>query len=155
MLSKPDDRFQGFARLLGLEVLDKIHKSIISLCTAPENRLPLEIKELQVRINSLETRINNRPALASLQKVFKNKSSSIEELTEAILGESRKRLPVDTPEDAILPQLLKIREDSVDKVYKGRITLPGFTDEEKFQNSENENFLFRVIPKLLPQNITN
>ena len=36
LLVKPDERFQGFARLLGLEDLDRIQRNFVSLCTKPD-----------------------------------------------------------------------------------------------------------------------
>jgi recombinational DNA repair ATPase RecF len=145
LLTSPDDRFQGFARLLGLEDLDEIHRNIISLCTAPERRIPAEVKELQSRVSSLEARLASRPTLSSLQKVFKRKNATLAEIYDAVTLECQERVPVGTGEESLLPQLLKIREEAVGKVFKGRIALPDYSSIEKQKNSEDGNLLVTCL----------
>jgi DNA repair exonuclease SbcCD ATPase subunit len=140
LLVKPDERFQGFARLLGFEDLDEIHRNLISLCTAPERRIPLEVKELQRRVSLLETRLTGRPALSPVQKAFKKKEATPAEIYDVIIAECKKRVPSGTEEESLLPQLLRIREEAVGRVFKGHITLPDYSITEKKDNSEDEAF---------------
>jgi hypothetical protein len=147
LLTNPDDRFKGFARLLALESLDEIHRNIISLCTAPERRIPTEVKELQGRISSLETRLTNCSSLPSLQKVFKRKTPTITEIYDTVKIECQKKVPTGTEDAAIFPQLLKSREEAVGKVFKGRITLTDYSSVEKQQNAEDEQFFITCLPE--------
>jgi DNA repair exonuclease SbcCD ATPase subunit len=144
LLTKPDDRFQRFARLLGLEILDEIHRNIISLCTAPDRRIPNEVKELQTQVSSLEMRLSGCPSLQFLQKGYK-KGASFTEIDAAIKQECRNKVPIGTEDDAILPQLLKIRENAIEKVFKGRISLNDFSSIETQQNVEDEKFFVSFI----------
>ncbi len=155
LLTKPNDRFQGFARLLGLESLDEIHRNIISLCTAPERQIPREVKELQSRIYSLETRLATRSSLPSLQKVLKRKTATITEIYDAIKTECREKLPIGTDDDAIFSQLRKIREEAVGEVFKGRITFTDYSSLEKQQNTEDEKFFLTCLPETFIKEYTD
>jgi hypothetical protein len=145
LLTKPDDRFKGFARLLGLEILDNIQTDIISLCTAPERRIPPEVKALQSKVSTYEIHLANRPALISIYKLLKRKEVAYDVVMEAIKKECLKRVPVGTDEEAFLPQLLKIREETVGKVFKGRINLIDYTQLEKLQNSEDGKLFLKFL----------
>lgn len=140
LMAKPDERFQGFARLLGFEVLDEIHKDVISLCTKPQ--LPDEVVNLQDRISVLRVRIDEQTSLSSISKEFKKKKKSILDIYEVVFAECMNRVPPDTKEESILPQLLKVREEEVAKVFKGHITHLEFSDDEgRFNQADEEYFL--------------
>jgi hypothetical protein len=140
LLVRPDERFQGFARLLGFEDLDEIHRNLIALCTAPERRIPLEVKELQRHVSLLESRLTGRPALAPVQKALKKKGATLAQIYDVIIAECKKRVPFGTEEESLLPQLLRIREEAVGRVFKGHITLPDYSIAEKKENCEDEEF---------------
>jgi hypothetical protein len=55
LVAKPDERFKGFAHLLGLEALDNFQKNIQSLCTKPDACLPDEATQLLTKVSSIET----------------------------------------------------------------------------------------------------
>lgn len=145
LLVKPTERFQGFARLLGLDDLDRIQRNIISLCTKPDAAIPTEVKQLVKDINALEARLASQESLTSIAKSFGKGRTSLAETYEAIVVECRRRIPPETEEESVLPQLLKIREDAVSKIFKGRITLPDYSAEEKQINSDDEEFFLGYV----------
>ena len=148
LLTNPDDRFQGFARLLGLEVLDSIQRDIISLCTKPDTKIPPEVKTIQNKVSTLEERLFHRSELQAIYKALKRKDVSIETVSDAIKKECIKRVPENIGDEAILPHLLKIREDTVGKVFKGRIILSDYSEPEKYQNSEDEKFFLAYLTEI-------
>jgi len=145
LLVKPDERFQGFARLLGLEELDRIQRNIVSLCTKPDAAIPAEVKQLLRDIDALEARLSSQASLASIAKSFKKGRKNLAETYEAIVAECRRRVPPGTEEESVLSQLLKIREDAVGKIFKGRITLSGYSAKETQTNSDDEGFFISCV----------
>jgi hypothetical protein len=145
LLVRPDERFQGFAHLLGLEKLDLFQRNVVSLCTKPDACIPAEVSKLMKNIAALEARLASQPSLATIEKAFKKGIAGFVEAYEAVLSECRRRVPPETEEESVLPQLLKIREDAVAKIFKGRIVLPGYSEEEKYANADAEKFFLECI----------
>jgi len=154
LLTGPDERFQGFAQLLGLEELDQIQRNVVSLCTKPESHIPLEVDQLQRGISVLEARLASQPSLTAVEKALKKGKAGLTEAYKAIISECRQRVPPDTEAESVLPQLLKIREDAVAKIFQGRITLSDYSEEEKRANAEDENFFFTCITDTFIKNYT-
>lgn len=145
LLVKPDERFQGFARLLGLEDLDRIQRNFVSLCTKPDAAITAEVKQLLRDIDVLEARLTRQASLSSITKSFKKGSKNLTGTYEAVAVECRRRVPPGTEEDSVLPQLLKIQEDAVGKIFKGRITLPNYSAKEMQSNSDDEEFFLGCV----------
>lgn len=145
LLVKPDERFQGFARLLGLEDLDQIQRNFVSLCTKPDAAIPVKVKQLLRDTDALEARLASQASLALIDKSFKKGRKNLAETYEAIVVECRRRVPLGTEEESVLPQLLKIREDAVGKIFKGRITLPDYSTKEAQTNSDDEEFFLSCV----------
>jgi len=145
LLVRPDERFQGFAHLLGLEKLDMFQRNVVSLCTKPDACIPAEVNQLLKNISALEARLASQPSLATIEKAFKKGIAGLAEAYEAVASECRQRVLPETEEESVLPQLLKIREDAVAKIFKGRIALPDYSEEEKHANAEDDNFFLDCI----------
>ena len=145
LLVRPDERFKGFAHLLGLEKLDLLQRNVVSLCTKPDACIPGEVNRFLKNISALEARLASQPSLATIEKVFKKGIAGLAEAYEAVASECRRRVPPETEDESVLPQLLKIREDAVAKIFKGRIALPDYSEEEKHANTEDENFFLNCI----------
>ncbi len=145
LLVGPDERFQGFAKLLGLEDLDQIQRNVVSLCTKPEACIPTEVGMFLTKIASLESRLANQPSLMTIHNLYKKEKGGFSELYTAIAVECRQLVSPDTAEESVLPQLLKIREDAVSKVFSERITLVDYTDEEKEANGADYGFFLGFV----------
>ena len=154
LLVKPDDRFLGFARLLGLEDLDQIQRNVVSLCTKPDAAVPTEVKQLVKDIEALEARVASQSSLAVIEKALK-KAKDLTEIYKTIVDECRRQVPPNTEVESILPQLLKIREDAVSKIFKGSIILKDYTQIEKQINSEDERFFLGFATDSFVKNYTN
>lgn len=139
LLVRPDERFQGFARLLGLEELDQIQKNVISLCTKPQAKTPKEVAQFIIAIEAIEARVAGQQTLEKIHKNLKKGLKALKDIYKSIIDECKSRVPEGTPRDSILPQLLKIQEEAVGKIFKGRIVLHDYTDVEKLSNSSDED----------------
>jgi DNA repair exonuclease SbcCD ATPase subunit len=145
LLVRPDERFQGFAHLLGLEKLDLFQRNVVSLCTKPDACIPDEVNQLLKNISALEARLASQPSLVTIEKAFKKGITGLVEAYEVVSSECRQRVSPETEEESILPQLLKIREDAITKIFKGRIVLPGYSEKEKHDNAEDDKFFLDCI----------
>lgn len=145
LLVKPDERFQGFAHLLGLEKLDMFQRNVVSLCTKPDACIPAEVNQLFEKISSLETRLVGQSSLATVEKAFKKGIAGLAEAYKAVASECRRRVPPEIEDEYILPQLLKIRRDAVAKIFKGHVELKDYSEKEKNANTEDEKYFLDCI----------
>lgn len=130
LLAKPDERFRGLARLLGLDELERIHSSIIALCTKPEKAMPKHASNVTSRVGALHERVKSQPSLARIKEEFSRKERSPEAILKATFSRAASFLPVGAKEAEILPGLLKLREEAIGRVFAGHVLLPPFSPEE-------------------------
>ncbi len=145
LLVKPDERFQRFAILLGLEELDQIQRNVVSLCTKPEACIPSEVERFIAEINSLEARLANQSSLKTIHNLYKKGKQGLLETYKAIDLECERRVPSQTLPGSVLPQLLKIREEAVGKIFAERITLPDYSAQEKLANIADNDFFIKFV----------
>jgi len=145
LLAKPDERFQRFTHLLGLEKLELFQRNVISVCTKPEACIPAEANQFLMNISALEARLATHPSLAKITKAFEKGSAGLAEAYKAVASECGRRVPPETEDESVLPQLLKIRDEAVTKIFKGNITLLDYSEEEKHANTEDESFFLGCI----------
>jgi len=145
LLVKPDERFQGFARLLGLEKLDLLQRNVVSLCTKPDACIPYDVSQFLSTVSTLQARLESQPSFATIHKLISKGTLGLQKAYEEIAAECRRRVPQGTEEKSILPQLLKIRDDAVAKIFKGDIKLPKYTPEEEKANEDDERFFLNCV----------
>lgn len=138
LLTGPDKRFQGFARLLGLEELEQIQRNVVSLCTKPDSHIPVQVEQVREETSALEARLASQPSLAAIQRAFKKGKAGLSEAYKAIASECRRRVPPETEEGSVLPRLRKIRGDAAAKIFEGNIALPDYSQQERQANAEDE-----------------
>lgn len=140
LLSTPDDRFRGFAYLLGLDRLDEMQRNFVALCTKPESCIPPEARQVMSNVSNLEARLSRQAGLAMIEKAYKRAGGAFGETYDAIMAECRRRVPQDTEDTAIYGELVKIREDTVGKIFSGHIRLSQYSGGERQANTDDENF---------------
>lgn len=145
LLVKPDHRFQGFAHLLGLERLDILQRNVVSVCTKPDACIPMDVNQLLRNVSALEVRLASQPSLATIEKALKKGMPGLVQAYNAVGSECKKRVPSETGEESILPQLLKIREDAVAKIFRGQIELSDYSEEEKQANDKDEGSFLSCV----------
>lgn len=145
LLAKPDERFQGFTSLLGLEKLDLFQRNVISVCTKPDACIPGEVNQFLNNIAALEARLAKYPSLAKISKALEKGTAGLAEAYRIIEAECKQRVPPETKEESVLPQLLRIREDAIAKIFEGSITLSDYSETEKRTNNEDETLFFNYL----------
>lgn len=133
LLAKPDDRFQRFARLLGLEAIDHIQKDFVSLCTKPDSQLPPEAKALQQKISALTALVAQRSSMVTIRKCLEAAKPSLDQIYAAIHTACQSHVPAGTSQDAFVSELLRLRETQVEKVFRGHLRLEPFSETEREQ----------------------
>jgi AAA domain len=133
LLVPPSDRFQGFARLLGLNEVDGTFQSILGLCTKPTASISPEGQLILNELLALETRVIVVPELKNVATNFKRGAESADDAyalidvrSDALLGEIVKAAER-------VPKLIAARTKAAAKVYSGDITLYAYSQEEASQ----------------------
>jgi hypothetical protein len=135
LLTPRDSRFTGFTKLLGFDELDIIQADFISVCTKIKSTLPTQVTKYISNINNIENRLAACSDLKNIYKLFKKGEGSFSDFVICVNTECTSRIPVDTPEDKIIPSLLRIRDDAVKKIYSGSINLTPFSANDNTNNS--------------------
>ena len=148
LLVNPDERFRGFARLLGLEKLDEIQRNLVSLCTKPDACLDVEAGDLLNKVARLEERLAKQAGLAGIEKAYKRAGGAFGETYDAIMVECRRQVPQDTEKADIYVGLVRIREDAIGKIFSGHIGLSDYSGGERQANTDDENFFVDCVTGL-------
>lgn len=145
LLVPPNERFQGFARLLGLDDVDDIQRAIVSLCTKPEATIPVEGRKVIAELEAIESRMS---AFTDLQKPGKDlkKGASgmvsaytkIEVRADVLLG---KKVP---PAERVA-RLVKLRDDLAAKVYSGSVAIRTSDENGRRSHIADETSLATLV----------
>jgi len=131
LLVPPSERFQGFARLLGLGELDVVFQALVGLCTKLTANLPADAQALLAELTALEARLPSYPYFKKSVGAMKKGSQGLGPLFEAV--EQRAdvllegaALGATTRTDALRKQ----RQDAAAKVYKGELRVAQLSPQE-------------------------
>ncbi|MFH0828770.1 MAG: AAA family ATPase [Candidatus Kerfeldbacteria bacterium] len=150
LLVAPTDRFQGFARLLGLDEIDELQRAIVSLCTKPEATIPAEGSRAVADLASVESRMSAFADLQKASKEFKKGAANISAAYTKIEERSDKVLGRKVPAAERVARLVKMRDDQSAKVYSGTVAIGSpdaraqalhAADEESLRGSISTAFL--------------
>jgi len=145
LLTTPTTRYKGFARLIGAEELNQFQEHFISLCTKYKSHIPHDVQDFVDSFSELDERLATLPSLGGVYGHYKRKAPDLDRIYEAVAAECRNKLSGDIDENDILPQLRKVREEAVGKIFDRRITLAEYSDAEQQSNAGDEGFLGAVI----------
>ena len=150
LLAAPGQRFDSFARLLGVTELGQIHKDLISLCTKPP--FPPKVSALLADVRSLEERLAGRAQFAQIAKALRKGIEDFDVTYVLIEKKCKEFIPPETPRTSMLSQLLQVRDRAVKKIFSGTVTLDSFSAEEEASNTADEEFVARALTaKLIDQ----
>lgn len=133
LLVPPSERFQGFARLLGLNEVDNAFQAILGLCTKPTSSLPSEGQRILSELEALVTRVT---AVPGLKKVATNLRRGAENATDAyalIENRADSLLGGMVKAEERLPKLIAARAVAASKVYSGDVALHAYSPAESSQ----------------------
>ena len=150
LLAAPGQRFDSFARLLGVTELGQIHKDLISLCT--KQPFPPKVSALLADVRSLEERLAGRAQFAQIAKALRKGIEDFDVTYVLIEKKCKEFIPPETPRTSMLSQLLQVRDRAVKKIFSGTVTLDSFSAEEEASNTADEEFVARALTaKLIDQ----
>ncbi len=145
LLVGPDERFRGFALLLGLDELGNLQSNFVAVCTKPEASLPSDVVAFRTQIATLESRLAARPALKSLHSLYRKGRDSLDSFTSCVLNECKSRVPEGTLDESVLPNLLRIRDEFVKKVFSGSIILRSYSAEDNTSDSADLEYFVKFV----------
>lgn len=145
LLTTPTARYKGFTRFIGAEELDQFQEHFVSLCTKYEPHIPKDVQDFLDSFSELDQRLVSLPALGAVYKLYKRKVPDLDRIYEAVVAECRNRLSEDVHEQDILPQLRKVREEAVGKIFDRHITLADYSEAEQQSNAADEDSFGVVI----------
>ena len=145
LLVGPDQRFRGFAQLLGLDELGALQTDFVSICIKPEASIPTEVVTLLSQIDALERGLSAHSALNTPYSLFKKGKEPFTSFTTALFNECRNLVPEDVPDESVLPNLLRIRDESVKKIFSGSITLTPYSAEDRTSNSADFEYFVKIV----------
>lgn len=147
LLVAPNERFQGFARLLGLEDVDRLQKIIVSLCTKPEATIPAEGTRALAELTSVESKMTG---ITTLQKVAKD-------LQKGLAGTAGAYAKAEARADALLggtahaterlANLVRRRDELAAKVFSGTVALHPLDASMAAQHSTDKDRLAGAVSK--------
>lgn len=153
LLTTPVERFGRFAQLLGLSELGKISKDLVALCTRPP--VPESVRKLQADVDALFGRAAAQSQFADVVKELKKGTPGIDKAYDLIRKKCLTRVPSGTDDKSLLPELLRIRDEAVSKVFSERITLEAFVGEDGRHNSDDQRYLAEAISDDLIEKYSN
>jgi hypothetical protein len=143
LLASPVERFESFARLLGLSDLGQIHKDLIALCTKPP--IPPKVKVLISEVEALEARVAGRSQFAAISKSLRKGIEGIDNAYELVDKQCVAFVPAATPSPSLLPKLLEMRDQAVKKFFSGTLELPSLSAAEEAANTVDEQILAHTL----------
>ena len=111
LLVPPGERFQGFARLLGLYDVDSIQQVLVNLCTKPEASIPEDARRALSEFVSLEGRLSAFKELQPIVKDFKHGPAGIDGGYKKVLARAEKLLGKKLKAAELLSALVSARDE--------------------------------------------
>lgn len=150
LLATPVDRFNQFAQLLGLSELGDISSDLIALCTKPP--LPEPVRKLRAETEALTVRVAAQSQFSDVARELKKGAYSLDKAYELIRKKCHARVPAETDDKSLLPELLRVRDAAVSKVFSESVTLEPFTEDENQRNLADHKYLGECFSENLIQN---
>lgn len=123
LLVPPSQRFQGFARLLGLYEVDKIQQVLVNLCTKPESSIPENAKRSLSDFRSLEDNLSKFKELQGIVKDFKRGLSGIDSAYKKVQIRGEELLGKKLKMEGLLAAIVAARDELVSKIYSGTVAI--------------------------------
>lgn len=123
LLAAPSDRFQGFARLLGLREVDSMQQVLVNLCTKPEAQIPPEAKRLLAELSVFDTRLRAAKDTLPIAKALSLGFDGVKEGYAKLHARGVKLVGKAVPEGGLAGALVALRNAAADRVYSGSVAI--------------------------------
>ena len=127
LLAAPSDRFQGFARLLGLREVDSIQQALVNLCTKPEAHMPVRAKTLLTSLSVFDKRLRSSKETLSIAKALSRGASGVPDAYAAIHSRGEKLIGKKVAEAELSAALVVLRNAAAERVFSGSIAIKPLT----------------------------
>ena len=131
----PGERFQGFARLLGLYDVDSMQQVLVNLCTKPEASIPEDARRALAEFGSLEGRLSTFQELQPIVKDFKRGPAGVDGAYKKVQARAEKLLGKKVKAAELLSALVSARDESAAKIYAGTVSIKPMSPPEQIQLS--------------------
>ncbi len=131
LLVPPSERFQGFARLLGLYEVDAIQRVLVNLCTKPESSIPENAKRALADYRSLEDHVSKFQELQPILKDFKQGPAGIDNAYKKVQSRAENLLGRTLKTSELLPAIGNARDELVSKIYSGTVAIKAMSSSEQ------------------------
>ncbi|MEO8329758.1 MAG: ATP-binding protein [Candidatus Nanopelagicales bacterium] len=131
LLAAPTDRFQGFARLLGLSEVDAVQQALVNLCTKPEAHVPTEVKTLLNDLGIFTQRLKAISTTAAIAREFDRGSSSMESAYARLLQRANTLTARQDSEAKAYDGMIALRNAAAAKVFKGSVAIRQLDSQEQ------------------------
>jgi len=135
LLVPPSERFQGFARLLGLYDVDAIQQVLVNLCTKPEANIPEKVRQALSDFRSLEDRLSTFQELQPIVKDFKRGPVGIDGAYKKVQARAEKLLGKKLKAAELLSAIVSARDESASKIYAGTVAIKPMSPPEQVRLS--------------------
>lgn len=123
LLVSPADRFQGFARLVGLTEVESCVNALLALCTKPTATVPKEARDLLERLDKLRERLSPHATLKKALSASMKGISGVNDFFAAVEERGDTLLGGQSTPDERLHRLIEARDLATSKIYAGDVTI--------------------------------
>jgi AAA domain len=123
LLAAPSERFQGFARLLGLREVDSLQQALVNLCTKPEAQIPREARHLLEALEVFVGRLRGIKETVPIAKALEAGGAGVKDAFAKLRSRGIALLGKEVSEDALSTELVSLRNAAAAKVYAGSVAI--------------------------------
>jgi AAA ATPase domain len=146
LLSNPLNRFQGFARLLGLQHVDDLQQAFVNLCTKPDAHLPRRAQDAVRALETFETRLKVVGGnAAKVAKEFGRGAAGIPKAYELLHARGEALLGKRVPEDGVHDALVTLRNAAASKVFAGSVSIHSLDSEETKKTASDRAAMLGIV----------
>ena len=145
LLASPSDRFQGFARLLGLHEIDQLQAALINLCTKPEAQLPARAKELLASVELFEGRLESIKETRAIAKSLAQGSNGLPDAWDRLHKRAIRLIGVNADPDIVSMKLVELRSAAAEKVFAGSVGIKPLPTTENQRAASARDRIERAI----------
>lgn len=131
LLVPPSERFQGFARLLGLYEVDAIQSVLVNLCTKPESSIPEDARRALSNYRTLEDYISKFQDLQAVLKDFKRGPAGMDSAYKKVQARVEKLLGKKLKMTELLGAIVTARDELVSRIYSGTVAIRSMAPTEQ------------------------
>ena len=122
LLVEPSARFEGFAKLLGLDDVEVVFQAILRLCTKPTASIPPGAQQILADLELIKARLEKTPSLKSVVSQFNKGFDGLAGAYEIIEARGDELIGASAQKDR-LKALIETRSAATAKVYSGNIEI--------------------------------